>query len=149
MFSCFCRFNDFLCLEIFFFRFWVFANHPTVHNGEIRGWGSVAVGVSDRWQVTRDTRHATHNMWHMTNDMWHLTCNTWHMTFNFFFPLFLIFLSVLCIGFTIRTCQEIQCLPYVGFLLWPSPIRQSHGLGATWVTNSFISKGASPKKNAA
>ena len=42
-------------------RFLVFVNHPVVYSGEVSNWGSlsVSVGVSDSWQVTGDTQHAT------------------------------------------------------------------------------------------
>ena len=53
--------------------FWVYANHPPVHSGgSVAGRGSVAVavGVSDRWQVTHDTQHMTHDMWHVTYNTW-------------------------------------------------------------------------------
>ena len=46
-----------------------------MHNGRVsRGWSvAVAVGVSDRWQVTSDTQNVTREIWHMTCDMWHMT----------------------------------------------------------------------------
>ena len=49
--------------------------------GELAGEGSVAVavGVSDRWQVTGDR-------WHAKRDTWHMTCEAWHFYF-FFSPL--------------------------------------------------------------
>ena len=51
------------------------------------------------------------------NDMSHLTPDTWHMTpdlvKDFFF-----FFSSSCIGASIRTRWEIQCLPYAGFFLF-------------------------------
>ena len=59
---------------------------------------TVAVCVSDRWQVTGDawlwtpdTWHMTHDTWHMTHDTWHLPGDTWHMIFEYFF-LFLVLL---------------------------------------------------------
>ena len=42
-------------------HFWVFANHPTKHCGELAGGGLVAVAVdaSDMRQVTGDMQHVT------------------------------------------------------------------------------------------
>ena len=65
--------------------------------GELAGGGFllVAVGVSDMWEVTGDTRHMTHHTCNMTHDRWkrHMTFDAWHMThvmwhlilFSFFF----------------------------------------------------------------
>ena len=73
--------------------------------GELAGVCSAAVtvGVSDRWQVTRD-------MWQMTRDMWHVTCDTWH-----FYSFFLSVSVRFGISATIRTYREIQYIPYAGF----------------------------------
>ena len=87
--------------------------------GELPWGGSVAVavGFSDRWQVSRK--------------MWHLTPDRWHMTFIFILILIhFSFLSVsVCFGIsaTIRTRQELQCLPYAGFLKpRPYPLRANY-----------------------
>ena len=57
---------------------------------------AVAVAVSDRWQVTCETRHATCDTWHMTPEMWHMKRDTWKIIFFFFFWVpFCLFLSVL------------------------------------------------------
>ena len=52
--------------------------------GKLAGGGfvAVAVGVSDRWQVTGDRWRATHETWHITCDMWHMTWYTWHMSYD-------------------------------------------------------------------
>ena len=52
----------------------------------------LALVTGDRLQVTGDIKHATCDTHHLTCDMGHVTRDT------------------------IRTHQEIQCLPYVGFL---------------------------------
>ena len=46
--------------------------------GELAGQGSVAVavGISDRWQVTRSKRHMTNDTWHVTPDIWHVNHET-------------------------------------------------------------------------
>ena len=44
-------------------------NQSTVENGGVSRGRSVAVGVSDRWKVTCDTRHKTCDMGHVTRDM--------------------------------------------------------------------------------
>ena len=49
----------------------------------------VAVGISDMWQVTGDTPHATRNMWHRKPDFF-------------------------CKSASVQTGWEIQCLPYAG-----------------------------------
>ena len=67
----------------------------------VGGSVTVAVDVSDRWQVTRNMGHLTCDTWHRTCDPWHMTCDTWHSS-----P----FHSVsVCfgIGATIRTHQNI------------------------------------------
>ena len=59
-------------------------------------------------------------VWLLVVSCWQVTCDMWHMTYDFvvflsFFP----FLSVsvlVGIGATISTRQEIQFLPYSGFL---------------------------------
>ena len=50
-------FGQCYALNVFFWVFEVFANHPTVHSRGVRRLGSlaVAVDVSDRLQVVRDT----------------------------------------------------------------------------------------------
>ena len=75
--------------------------------GEFAGGGSVAVGISDRWQVTGDTVHMTRYTWHVTCDIWYVTCDRWHMTCDTYYVtpdmwqmihsfifLFLLFLSI-------------------------------------------------------
>ena len=71
--------------------------------GELTGGGSltVAVSVSDRWQVTRNTWHVTHETWHLTPAKWHVICDTWHQTCTntrntVIPPGVLIFLSWIC-----------------------------------------------------
>ena len=46
--------------------------------GELAGGRSVAlaVGVSDKWQVTGYTQQVTYDLWHLTLDIWHLTPDT-------------------------------------------------------------------------
>ena len=84
--------------------------------GRLAGGGSaaVAVGVSDRWQVTDETRHMTQDTWRLKHNMWHVT----HHRFFYYFFFFSESASV-CFGFgaTIWTCREIQCLPNAGFVL--------------------------------
>ena len=65
------------CIMVLVFGFWFCK--PVIIS-ELSGGGSVAVavGVSDSWQVTGDTRHVTRDIWHKTSDMW-------RMTFDFFF----------------------------------------------------------------
>ena len=60
--------------------------------GESAGGGyvAVAVGVSNRWQVTGDRWQETRNTWHLTHYMWHLTPATWHH-FLFYFIFYFIF----------------------------------------------------------
>ena len=70
-------------LMIFVFRFfvvfWVLSWWTSLLCivGEFLGWGSVAVGVGDMWQVKGDMWHVTCDMWHMTYDRWqgHMTCD--------------------------------------------------------------------------
>ena len=88
---------------------------------ELAGGGSVpvTVGISAMWQVTRNTRHMTLDMWNMNLDIWHMTRDSWHLTHDTWFSFFWEGGGILlywCIGATIRTHQEIQCLPYAGFL---------------------------------
>ena len=66
----FCCFDVFLRLDLFLF-FLLFANQPTVHNGELAGGGSlvVAVGASDKEKMTGDSQHVTPDTRHMTADM--------------------------------------------------------------------------------
>ena len=70
---------------------------------KVQGW-SVAVAIG----VTGDRRHVTfvmtHNALPMTHDI------------NEIFSLFFSVLFDICA--TIRTRQEIQCLPYAGFKIW-------------------------------
>ena len=70
---------------------------------ELEGGGSmaVAIGVTDRWQVTRD-------MWHVKRYMWHLTHN-----FFFFFsscPLLSVLVSVLLCAQVERF--SVSCMRY-------------------------------------
>ena len=44
-------------------------NQSTVDNGVVSRGRSVAVGVTERWKVTCDTRHVTSDMSHMTWDL--------------------------------------------------------------------------------
>ena len=107
--------------------FWVFANHPAVHiggvrRGRVRGCGRWLQWheTGDRWQVSGDTWQVICDMWPMTCDMLHVTRDTWHVTPKMWhlreeetnYKMFCIF----CIGATILTCWEIQCLLYAGFL---------------------------------
>ena len=57
--------------------------------GELAGGGSVAVavGVSERWHMTRDTPRMTHDTWHR-----HQICDKRHMILSVPFWLFLFFL---------------------------------------------------------
>ena len=97
-----------------FFVFWSVWKSLMYIMGELAGGGSVAVavavGVSDMWHVSSDMWHVSSDMWHMTHDMWHLILDTWQFFFFFFF-------FWVCFGIivTIRTHQEIQCLPNAGF----------------------------------
>ena len=78
-------------------------------------WGryvAVFVGLSERWQVTRDSRHLTCDTWNMTCDTWHVTFDTWRVTIFFFFLSTYVRFGI---GATIRTRREIQCLPFAGF----------------------------------
>ena len=89
---------SFLFQWLFGFGFFssLFLLHTSL--GELAGGGSVAVavGVSDIWQVMRN--------------MWHVRCYTWNVTHDYiFFP------SHFGTGATIRTRQEIQCLPHARF----------------------------------
>ena len=80
---------------------------------------SVAVGVSYRWQVTRDMWHVTHDIGHQIPDMWHLTYDTWHMSFflSFYFCPFLSFAVGSGLSATICTHREIHCLLFRIFFL--------------------------------
>ena len=40
--------------------------------GELSGWGSVAVAVGDRWQVTNIRWQVMGDRWQVTGDMWHM-----------------------------------------------------------------------------
>ena len=66
--------------------------------GELAGrWSvAVAVAVSDMWQVTCGTQHATPDRWHQKPD-------------NIYIYFLVVFLA------TIYTCWEIQCLLYASF----------------------------------
>ena len=77
---------------------------------------AVAVGISDMWQVTCNMW-----MWQITfvNDTWLLT----HYTF----------LGFLCIGATIGTHQEIQCLLYAGLFLYKLWLIITHYLEQHWI----------------
>ena len=58
------------------YRFEIFGSWPplTANDWEVSRGRSfvVAVGVSDRWQVTCDTRHVTCDTLHVTRDTWHV-----------------------------------------------------------------------------
>ena len=103
-------FSDFQVFLLEFLWGLVFSKQPTVNNwGVSRGKDmavAVAVGVSDRWHVTRNTLHVTPDTWHMTLAIF---------LFIYFFSMFSSpFLSVYVrfgIGATIGTCQENQCWP--------------------------------------
>ena len=49
--------------------------------GELAWGGSMAValGLSDMWQVTGDTRHRTRDEWYVTHDTWHVTPDMWSL----------------------------------------------------------------------
>ena len=67
--------------------------------------------ICDPQHVICDTYHVTRDTWHMTTefiDMWHIPCYTWHLTHDNW---------IYCIGATIGTRQEIQCLLYAWFFL--------------------------------
>ena len=76
-------FDDFFRF-LLFWDFLGFLNQPTVNQptpypltvkiGALVGGGCavVAVGLSDRWQVTGD-------MWQATGDKRHMTCDMWHV----------------------------------------------------------------------
>ena len=59
----------------------------------------------------------TCDRWHKTRDTWHLTIKTWHLTPDIFFFFLNFFGDFFCMGATIHTSREIQCLPYAGFFL--------------------------------
>ena len=87
--------------------------------GELAGEGSVtvAVGVSDMWQVTRD--------------MWHLTHDTWHMTYDFFV---LVLLSAHVERFIVSCMRDFSVSHY-----WPVKFLYStihHGFSGK-LLNSF------------
>ena len=90
--SGFCGFDDFLRFESFLVFWSLWTSLLCIVGDLAEGWFvAVAVGVSDRWQVTV-------YRWHATRDTWHLTCNTWHLTqdtWHFFLHIFLLFLSAL------------------------------------------------------
>ena len=79
--------------------------------------GAVSFDIFDMWHATRDMWHVPCYMWHVTCDMWHLTPDTWHLTPIIFWNRFFKILKCFCIDATIRTCWEIQCLPYAGFFV--------------------------------
>ena len=116
VFMCFCNFNVFFAFKYLSSSFSSQASLLCIV-GELASGGSVAVGVSDRWQV-----QATSDTWHVTRDMWHMTRDTW-----FFYVAFLSISVRFGIGATICKSREIQCLLYAGFSLnWPTgPIRSS------------------------
>ena len=108
------RFNDLLHVDNFRF-FGCLQTSLLCIVGELVGgrFVAVAVGVSDSWQVTGDRWLVIVDMVH---DIWHMSHDTWHFFFFFFSSkIYCQFLSVSVrsgIGATIRTYQEIQCLPY-------------------------------------
>ena len=78
-----------------FVGFWVYANQSTVlcKIGELVRGGSVhvAVGKSDRWQVSCSTWPVTRYAWDLTCDNWHLTPDMWQLTTYIFLNLFICF----------------------------------------------------------
>ena len=82
IFFAFFYFIDILAYWIFFTGFWSLQTSLWCIMWELARGGSLAVGVSDRWQALCDT--------------WHMTCDRWHMKHELFIIfLFSPFLSVL------------------------------------------------------
>ena len=106
----------FICFDIVFFGiFWSLQTRLLCKVGDLAGGKSVAVGVSDWWQVTGDRQPLPHDILHVALDTWHVTHDTQHLFIYFYhFVCFFPFLSVsirFCpfgIGASIRTRPEIQ-----------------------------------------
>ena len=65
-------------------------------DGKLAGGESVAVAVSDIWQVTGNTQYIKHDTWHLTSDTRNLTPDIWHVTHDICFICFnYLFFSVL------------------------------------------------------
>ena len=57
---------------------------------------AVAVGVSEKWQVTDDVQHVTHDIWHVTHNIGHMTRYLWHVTPELWHIFFLLLTVCLC-----------------------------------------------------
>ena len=70
-----------------------------------RGFNINKVITNTAWKVCKERQ--------VTGDRWYMTGEMWDMTHDIFFLLF-----CFGIGATIHTRWEIQCLPYVGLLVF-------------------------------
>ena len=64
-------FNDFLCFSKKIVFLGSLRTSLLCKVGELAGGGSVAVCISDRWQVTGDRLWVTWDRWQMARDRWH------------------------------------------------------------------------------
>ena len=95
------RFDEFLVLNFFSSR--VFG----CILGELEGGGSVTVAVviSNHWEVTGNTQHVTNDTWHMPHNMWQVTHDNFVYNFTLLSLCFCRFSNVA----SIRTHQDTQC----------------------------------------